>query len=151
MGTTRGTQQLSCVPFGQLSCPFKNLQGNCVPAVFQKIHATILWPEFELKPSGPIPLQIFKWERKLAENTVRHAFCYAQKFRLIFLQDASASAEHIPIQGTKTLIQLDILFQLEKSNLCFPSLSLSIPLPPPPPRGDREEGECIFQFLNLFL
>ena len=38
---------VSGVHFGQLSCPLKNLQGNCVQAVFQKIQA---YPGQDLNP-----------------------------------------------------------------------------------------------------
>ena len=60
---SNGRNTLSWVPFGQHSCPFENRQGNCVPAVFQKIQL------YTLKHSRhAAPLQIFKWARKLAER-----------------------------------------------------------------------------------
>ena len=41
------TSRLSEVPFGQLSCPLKNQQGNCLPGVLQKIQP---YPGPDLNP-----------------------------------------------------------------------------------------------------
>ena len=94
---------LSGVPFGQRSCPWKNLQGSLVPAVFQKIQ--------------PYPGQ--SWALSVFLNffnNKRWFFCIFCKVNNLFLHQSYLKSP-LPVKLTRYKMQKIIFYYWKNSKI----------------------------------